>query len=70
LDTIALIVIAVGLGLAWYSFFAQKPFFHYLSYGIAIVTVLVHEGILWIWRIRRDRKIEEIEDLEDDSEEQ
>jgi len=70
LDTIALIVIAVGLGLAWYSFFAQKPFFHYLSYGIAIVTVLVHEGILWIWRIRRDRKIEEIEDLEDGSEEQ
>jgi len=69
LDTIALGFMILGLFSSWYSFFTGKLLFYYIGFVIAILTVLVHEAIIWNWRIRRNQRIDEYIDAEPDGEE-
>jgi hypothetical protein len=61
LDFCALAALTVGLFLSWYSWYTRIYLGEYLAYVIAILTICLHEGILWKWRIERDRRIDELE---------
>lgn len=61
LDYITFAFLIIALTLGWAAFFTNNRFDFYLSYVITILTVLAHEGILWKWRVERDKLIDKIE---------
>lgn len=68
LDFAAIAALVVALMMAWYAWLENQVGFMYGSYLITIITIGLHESILWKWRIDRDRKIEEIEIREEPAE--
>jgi hypothetical protein len=64
LDIIAFAFLAVALVLAWNAFITSNQFNLYMSYSIIIITIIIHEGVLWKWRIKRDRTIDRYEQAE------
>lgn len=66
LDISAIVFCLAGLGLAWYANITTSRIEGLIAQGLAILIIFVHECIIWIWRIRRNQKIEEYEDQLDE----
>jgi hypothetical protein len=62
LGIITFAFLAIALALAWYAVLRNEPFILTFSYVLTILTVLIHEVILWEWRINRDRSIDAYEE--------
>jgi len=61
LDLSIILFCIIGLLFSWSAFKGNRiPF---IGYIISIIAVAVHEGAMWIWRFKRTRQIELIENL-------
>ena len=54
-DTIAIVSLIVGFTLQFKS--GENILYLYAAYLLTIITLILHEFILWRWRIHRDKKI-------------
>lgn len=61
LDFLALASLATACLIGVYTQFSSETPVYYVSYGLCIATVAVHEGIIWYWRANRDKAIGELQ---------
>lgn len=63
-DTITILFLAIAYITIIISEKNGLKLYFYIAYCLTIITIFLHELILWSWRIRRDRKISLLEENE------